>query len=365
MKIKFQLFIVIMLLLLTIHTFGQQQIKEQPDSLQDKDTLVSTIPITGRQVIIKSNFLPVSGEANIEINNNFLLYKNNKESIRLINLSTCKVVSRLGKFLGELNAVYFSPSILSSRVPYPLFYIEDGGLIDEVTPAGKAVATKSRIYSVDYEVEQHQANCSWDNYARFNSRCWLFVGSSKKGKERSLFKTYRNINGIQTSELVDVSIDSTVNSWLQNLGWMALKPGGNIVAYAYNYYHAIKFIDLSTMKSFLVATNLKNDLKKVAIKALEKFDGTPIVYYTKCYAGIKYLYCLYQGLSYNNIEAKGYRTPSYLEQYDWNGKLVHRYKLDKCCYKFCVNEETGKAYFVVWRNKAGASPIYEYDIDID
>lgn len=352
-----------MLMPLFLQSFEQQQIKGQQDSLQDKDTLVPTILIKGRQVIIKSKFLPVRGEANIEINNNFLLYKNNKESIRLINLSTGKVVSLLGKFLGEPDAVYFSPSILSSRVPSPLFYIEDGGQIDEITPVGKAVTTKSRIYSVDYEVEQHQANCSWDNYARFNSRCWLFVGFSKHGKERSLFKTYRSINGIQTSELVDISIDSTVNNWLQNLGWMALKPGGNIVAYAYSYYHAIRFIDLSTMKSFLVATNLKGNLKKVAIKALEKFDGNPIVYYTKCYAGTKYLYCLYQGSSYNKIEAKRFKATSYLEQYDWNGKLVHKYKLDKYCYKFCVNEETGKAYFVVWRNKPGASPIYEYNVD--
>ena len=149
-----------------------------------------------------------------------------------------------------------------------------------------------------------------------------------------------------------------------NLGWTALTGDfagnreKNRLAYAYKYFHQIRFFDLLTGKTrtnrFEAAANI--DAESPDLRSV--LAPSSITHYWGISAQPDHLYCIYSGRTPIEVgdEFKKGTDFIFIEQYDWNGNPVKRYRLDHWGY-FCVDEARRTIYVAA---VSADEPMYQY-----
>ena len=161
-----------------------------------------------------------------------------------------------------------------------------------------------------------------------------FIYSDKSKSGRSIYRSYAKGDSVIREELCSLQADPKVRNPFAYMGYMAINAKKNRIAYAYRYYKKLKFMTLNadTIK------DINYNLKEFDIETLNIANGLDRNATHYCYitGGENYVYVVHSGRVPSDMTADW----SYInvEQYDWNGNPIRKYKLKNFFGKIYVDE---------------------------
>jgi hypothetical protein len=170
---------------------------------------------------------------------------------------------------------------------------------------------------------------------------FLYVETSSTGK--SIFRTSRIGDSIVTKDIYNLGLNPKRKSWTTYIGDFVVNPKQNRMAYAYKYFKIIKFMDLDA-QTIRTINFEKVEFDESTNYVLDGLDKNVTHYWGAC-AGDDYVYFLYSGRTPYEVGREAGKKLHYIfvEQYDWNGNPIHKYKLDHWGY-FTVDDKNKKIY---------------------
>ena len=162
---------------------------------------------------------------------------------------------------------------------------------------------------------------------------FIYTDKSKSG--RSIFRSYPEGDSIVCKELYDLNIDKKIKDPFLYVGNLAINGRKNRMVYAYKQYKKLKFmtIDASIVKELNYKTS---KLDEQTLHTALGLDNS-ITHYWGITGGENFVYCVHSGRIPSDMDADwGY---IYIEQYDWNGNPIKKYKLKDFFGKIYVDEE--------------------------
>ena len=168
---------------------------------------------------------------------------------------------------------------------------------------------------------------------------FIYTDKSKSG--RSIFRSYPEGDSIICKELCSLQVDPELKSPFAYMGYFAVNPEKNRMAFAYKYYKKLKFMTMDAS----VIKDIDYDRQKFDEKTLHKVDG--LDYNLTHYWGISgcddYVYLVYSGRTPREVTAEWNEDNVYIyvEQYDWNGNPIRKYRLKDFFGYISVDEGRG------------------------
>lgn len=317
------------------------------------------VSVKGKHLSFRAAFSGTTEDVSVFLKDGLLLYKNTKEPLRVFSIHQLNVVADLGSW-GEYSSLFFLPYFSQSSQDSLLCYVSDQGIVYRLAKDGEAVKTNQRIYSWGYENGGNRVVLVHD-FAQLNDSTWLFAGKSINGF--SIFKTVNSGKNAQTEELIPLNAISTNKGWEPFVGNFTLSPDKRRAIYAYQFFNAFAIINLQENTVNII----KKEGREFNSNTLKVPDGIALNtnHYSCCHAGEKYIYMLYIGRDYKQVNADNAKkkTYVYIERYDWNGVLIQRIRLDRFGKQFCIDEKNGKIILVSKTAKTSkVSPFYIYDL---
>jgi hypothetical protein len=189
----------------------------------------------------------------------------------------------------------------------------------------------------------------------FTKNDFVFVESVKGGK--AIFDFSFKNDSIQSDLVHSLSFSDSYKSWASYIGDFGANKEKERLVYAYKYFKRLMFIDTKTGK-IKTLTFKTDNAKKGDLHAI--MSPKNITHYWGMSAQKDHVYILYSGRAPVDVVKDGQKENYYIfvEQYDWNGNPVKKYKLDKWGY-FCGDEAQQKLYLASTNH---AEPFFEFDL---
>ncbi|MDR1055037.1 MAG: TolB-like 6-bladed beta-propeller domain-containing protein [Prevotellaceae bacterium] len=180
-----------------------------------------------------------------------------------------------------------------------------------------------------------------------NLHDFIYAETTPVGK--SIFRTTAADDSVYVKEIYNLGLDPKMKSGFSYIGDFVANVKQNRMAYAYKYFKIIKFMDLDAQTVRTVNFE-KEEFDEGSMHIADGLDNNVTHYWGAC-AGERYVYFLYSGRSpvvlyrERQRQKEKYKPYIYVEQYDWNGNPVRKYKLDRWGY-FTVDESNNKLYLL-------------------
>jgi len=179
-------------------------------------------------------------------------------------------------------------------------------------------------------------------YIPFSDSLNYYIDKTESGL--SVFQMKLLKDSLQIKKLYDLSVSNQIRSWAAYLGYFAANPEKKRLVFAYKNFKRIKFMDSSgrSARNIIFSNELIKERNPIKILAP---DNT--THYWGICSGKNYIYALYSGRTPLTVSKEIRNSPGYIfvEQYDWNGNPVRKFKLDHWGF-FCVNEAEDKIYLL-------------------
>lgn len=174
----------------------------------------------------------------------------------------------------------------------------------------------------------------------FSEDEFMYVESIKRAK--AIFHTKIQKDTIDTQQIKKLNFNKSHRNWAAYIGDFGVSKEHNRMVYAYKKFKRLMFMDLNGKKTRVLNFNRK-DAKHGNIKNMLAADN--VTHYWGMSAQKNYVYVLYSGrtpiqVTRENDKSSGY---IYVEQFDWNGNPIRKFKLDHWGY-FTVNEQGNTIY---------------------
>lgn len=188
-----------------------------------------------------------------------------------------------------------------------------------------------------------------------NDSSFVLVTSTGTGK--AIYEMQKQKDSITNIMLYDLAFSKKYRTWAAYTGDFGANPEKERLVYAYKYFKRLMFIDTKSGRKRILNFKAKDTQSKDAIGMLSPEN---ITHYWGISAQKNYVYLLYSGRSPIDVSAELKNTSGYIyiEQYDWNGNPVKKYKLDRWGY-FCLDETEKTIYIVSTKDE---HPFYSYKI---
>jgi hypothetical protein len=188
----------------------------------------------------------------------------------------------------------------------------------------------------------------------FGEDDFLYVESRDNGK--SVFRTTKTQDSIRAVKICDLNLKPGLDDWIPYIGFLAANKEKNRAAYAYKYYKAISFIDLDakTVKTI----NFKQSEFDVSTLGVADGSDMNVTHYLGAYGQPDYVYFLYIGHTPGDIANGEHKAAFYMEQYDWDGNPIRKYKINHFG-RFVVDEKEKQLYVCF---PFEDDPIYVYEL---
>lgn len=174
-------------------------------------------------------------------------------------------------------------------------------------------------------------------------------------------KKSRIVNdSIETKELLNLNLREGTKSWAPYLGCFGVNAKANRMVYAYTYFRKLKFMDLDAKQIKTITFQNEKEFDNNSLHIADGLD-TNVTYFYNIYSQPKYVYIFYSGRTPFKVYEEGQSGNTiymYIEQYDWNGTPIHKYKIDKPG-SFFVDEKRKKLYTLYGKED---EPFFEYDL---
>jgi len=255
-----------------------------------------------------------------------------------------RTFGRRGKGPGEFNG----PSIIQGSSSDYLFsvYSVNGKVYHvnksfEIIDSGIAFDTKRQLYDPNMICA-----ASEDEY--------YYVGVAPVAKE--IYK-YSDNNSIPETSVKQLSVKG-FKGWASYTGYLGANFKKDRLVFAYKYFKKIVFTDLSgnVERTLNFETNTKTE-KQSNVSIL---GPSSVTYYCGLSVQDDYVYLLYSGrtplvVTEELREGSGY---IYVEQFDWNGNPIRKFKLDHWGY-FCVDDKEESIFLA---STTDENPIYSFKL---
>jgi hypothetical protein len=308
------------------------------------------IELKGTAIATKAMFKPQ--ELEFLIKNDMLIMKTFETPglIKFLSLPDLKLIREVGT-KGQGPGELLFPSLVGTSEPGMLCYLFD--------------LQQQKLYSINTDFVMKETGFPLkkeDNL--FGSRQFIETGP-RQFHYASNSTTGKGIYKYSPDHLDSLKLVYDLEEGFKNnLGWSALTGDfagnreKNRLAYAYKYFHQIRFFDLQTGNTRTVKFNATNNQDASSADPRAVLAPTSVTHYWGISATPDYLFCIYSGRTPIEVqgEFKDGTDHIFIEQYDWNGNPVKRYRLDHWGY-FCVDEARRTIYVAAVN---ADEPMYAY-----
>ena len=312
---------------------------------KNKDPFGEVVDLAGTQLIDETVIFKPR-ESELLIKDNVLFVKNlGEHPFMEFSLPDGKFVkyghASYGQGPDEFHYPHIVPAVADTTVLCYVFestnqklyqYRKSGDVIPYPFPFSPS--SKKRFYSDKEIVNLHPHD-------------FIYVEATPTGK--SIFRTTAEGDSVYVKEVYNLGLDPDIKSEFSYIGDFIVNAKQNRMAYAYQYFKIIKFMDLDAQTVRTVNFE-KERFDENSLRIADGLDNN-VAHYWGAGAGEHYVYFMYSGRSPVAIhrdmqrQKEKYKPYIYMEQYDWNGNPVRKYKLDHWGY-FTVDEPNKKIYLL-------------------
>jgi hypothetical protein len=320
--------------------------------IQDSD-FGDPVRLTGTPVATDAIFKPL--ELDMLIKNNMLIMKTFSSTglIKFLALPGGKLIREIGT-KGQGPGELLFPQLVATNDPGLLCYVYDLQQ-EKLYQIDTAFTMKETRFRLEKKENRQYGS---KQFAETGDRQFHYASNSTTGK--GIF-SYRPDRPDSLKLVYDLE-----QGFRQNLGWTALTGdfGGNRdknrLVFAYKYFHQIRFFDLLTGNQRTIRFDAADNADTGSPDPRAVLAPTSVTHYWGISPQKDYLYCLYSGRTpiQVNEEFKAGTDHIFIEQYDWNGRPVKRYYLDRWGY-FCV-DEANRTIYVAPVNAEEVMVAYKY-----
>ena len=311
------------------------------------DAFGATINLKGLPLkfkeIIKPEQLLVKGR--------YLIINNQREDsiFMIFELPGLKCIAAFG-IRGRGPDEFSFPRIVETAEDSILFYIYE--MSNE-----KLYKVSINKLSPEYYLTLPKGNRSFDDkqIAFTDAGTAYYTASTDNGK---MIFCFNKDSLPQVRKFKDLSISGINGSWTTFIGDFGINKSLGRIAYAYKYFKRLSIIDMKNLNE----KNIIFDARELAKgqNDIETLGPTNITHFWGMSPKEKYFWMLYSGRTPVEVQRDNRNNDKYIfvEQYDWNGNPVKRYKLDDWGY-FCVDEKNKTIYLA---STASIYSILKYNI---
>ncbi|MFJ1262279.1 BF3164 family lipoprotein [Capnocytophaga canis] len=319
---------------------------------KNKNPFGDDILLKGKQIVGDTAIFSVR-ESQLLIKNNYLIMKSLTNPVFYIfNLPDLRLQKSLGK-RGQAPDDFLFPTIIPSVSNDWLCYLFEN--------------SQNKLYGLDEKGDIQIINKPFEEFkkqelgatlqlANISDDDFMYVTDSKTGK--SIFRITQKGDFINKKEVFNLGLNPTRKSPFTYIGDFAVNPQKNRMVYAYKYFKIIKFMDLEaqTVRTINFERDGFNEESPYKINGLDQ----NITHYWGVCAQDNYVYFLYSGRTPEDVWKESQKENYYIfvEQYDWNGNPICRYKLDQWGY-FTIDEKNKKLYLASTNHD---DPFFEFQL---
>ncbi len=303
---------------------------------KNKDPFGATIQLTGKQLIADTVIFKVSSTEMIVKENCLIVRNGGEQPFMRFSLPDMKFLGFSGRS-GQGPDEFSDPHLVSTTDPSFLCYVFEGanqklyrfekdGRLDPYTFSFSS--SRQKWYS-----DKALTNTGPDDF--------MYAETSATGK--SIFRSTKEGDSIRTREVFNLGLNPKRKSWASYIGDFVVNAKQNRMAYAYKYFKMIKFMDLEA-KTVRTINFEREEFDESTLYKVDGMDQNVTHYWGGC-AGDEYVYFLYSGRTPVEVSRENSKKQYYIfvEQYDWNGNPIHKYRLDRWGY-FTVDEKNKQIY---------------------
>ncbi|EKU89068.1 BF3164 family lipoprotein [Bacteroides oleiciplenus] len=154
---------------------------------------------------------------------------------------------------------------------------------------------------------------------------FYYVDNIPRGK--AIIRTVYQGDSLQTEQIYNLAFSKKHRSWSPYIGDFIVSPSGNRMVYAYKYFRKVLVMD----KSAQTVRDINFEADGVEAKNdVLTLGPDNITYYWGISATDDYFFLTYSGRTPIQVTRENGKGDGYIfvEQYDWGGNPVARYKLD-------------------------------------
>lgn len=320
----------------------------------DETDFGEIIELKGQQKVLDCEpFKP--GEPELWIKDDYLLMQNlvtNGFMYMLFRMPDFEYITSFG-VRGKGPDEFLFPHIVPTSQENVLAYIHE--------------SKNDKLYKVDYDGNYSYQPIQFEkvkNAVRSEKQIFAAADNTyyyaeyiRQGK--ALFKAQMIGDSLHTEQLYNLAFSPKHKSWSAYIGDFEAHPEAKRLVYAYKYFKRILFFDPETKAAKVIDFN-KDGV--VAANDIITLGPDNVTYY---WGGISatddYIFITYSGRTPIQVVKETGKSDGYIfvEQFDWNGNPIRKYKLDHWGGPVYADGKTNKLYQICYLYD---DPLFIYDL---
>ena len=224
------------------------------------------------------------------------------------------------------------PTIVKTFQNEPLCYVHDNGQLYYINDNYEIVPSKIELPYMAYKGDLQMYS--------FTDSLFYYIDNTKKGK--AIFRGEVGSDTTLAQPVFDLAFSEKHKNWASYIGGLGASRDNSRLVYAYKYFRRITFMDTEgeNVRTLIFKTK---DTK--AGTNTEMLAPDNVTHYWGLSAQKNHIYFLYSGRTPIDVHNANRKSSGYIfvEQFDWNGNPVRRFKLDHWGY-FCVSHDETAIY---------------------
>lgn len=314
-----------------------------------EDSLGEVIELTGEQ--ITTNQIFKIAETEMLVKDSVMIMKNisGENLFRIFRLPDFKLLKTFGKTGRGPDEFQYSHLVQSEDKNILCFIFE---------------ITNSKLYKVDRYLNLTPANIQLEKSKSvfdekllysYSDTDFFYVGNTTAGK--AIFRSNMSNDSILTTEVFYLSFSPKHRNWANYIGDFGANKAKGRLVYAYKYFKRLVFMDTTGTKIRILNFKSEEVQKK---EVLAQLGPDNVTQYWGMSCQPNYVYVLYSGRTPIEVSKQFKQENFYIfvEQFDWNGNPIRKFKLDHWGY-FCVDEKSNSLYIASVNDD---EPVFRYKL---
>ena len=293
-------------------------------SLDDGDAFGKALELTGAHIVEPDTFVFKPAGPRMVLSDSLLLMSSRGAPFYAFTQPGFKYVKTIGR-MGNGPDEFIAPEVFASDNPQYIGYLTDAYL--------------AKVYGVDKDLQMHFLKRLFSNGA-----IGTYLGnicSSGRDTVTYQLKTtlYRAVLNDSTPGRKIHSLQMKSLGKMPAIGALGVNAERNRMVFAYKYAKIVKFMDLEAKQVRILNFN-ESGFEEGTLYEADGLDANT-THYMQVLPAKDYVFLTYSGQVPYDV-GKDKRYYMYVEQYDWNGNPVRRYKLADFSINAVVSEDASR-----------------------
>lgn len=302
--------------------------------LKDKDPFGEVIELQGTHIVEPDTFIFRPSAPNMLVEDNLLIMQNGDAPFYIFHFPEFTYMKTIGRCGNGPDEFQF-PFVVKSLNPDYLCYLCE--------------RTRGKLYGLDREFRIHYINEIFKATGGWGFPESIYAigkNSFVYPKGRYIFRATLNGDSVITDKIFNLTIEHAKK--IPVTGEMNVNPLRNRIVYAYKYAQIIKFMDMEC-KTIRTLNFRQSEFKEETLHIADGLDAN-VTYYMQVLPTRDYVYITYSGRTPYKVAADNAKKNYYMyvEQYDWNGNPIKKYRLDAFAVFTTIDAKTNKLILTVY-----------------